>query len=46
MFWENWRREIYEDIDGSLSGKGSHVWITPAGPHLSKSPKCETIPSD
>ena len=22
MFWEKWRREIFEDIDGSLSGKG------------------------
>lgn len=42
MFWENWRREIYEDVDGSLTGRGVHSWVTPTGPHLQSSPKCTT----
>ena len=46
MFWERWRREIYEDVDGSLTGKGKPTWVTPSGPHLSKSPKCATTPEE
>lgn len=42
MFWENWRREIYEDLDGSLSGRNAHSWVTPSGPHLTASSKCTT----
>lgn len=46
MFWENWRREIYQDLDGSLTGQGAQRWVTPAGPHLSKSTKCTTTTAD
>lgn len=46
MFWENWRREIYEDTDGSLTGKGVKSWVTPTGPHLSSSPKCTTTAAE
>lgn len=46
MFWENWRREIYEDIDGSLTGRGVHSWVTPSGPHLQSSVKCMTSTSE
>ena len=42
IYWENFRREIYEDTDGSLSGKGSPTWITPFGPHLNKTLECAT----
>ena len=33
-------------MDGSLTGRGSHVWVTPSGPHLKHSPKCATSPSE
>jgi len=29
VFWEKWRREIFIDKDGSLSGKGSRTSISP-----------------
>lgn len=35
IFWENWKREIYEDIDGTLTKNSSPRWVTPNGPHLS-----------
>ncbi|EAR87205.2 IPT/TIG domain protein (macronuclear) [Tetrahymena thermophila SB210] len=46
MYWDNWRREIYQDLDGSLSGKGSQQWITPAGPHLVNQKSCQTSSQD
>ncbi|EAR99597.2 IPT/TIG domain protein (macronuclear) [Tetrahymena thermophila SB210] len=42
IFWENWRREIYQDLDGSLSGRGKPSWITPSGPHLKSQTSCAT----
>ncbi|KAL4484574.1 hypothetical protein ABPG74_019751 [Tetrahymena malaccensis] len=42
MFWDNWRREIYQDLDGSLTGRGSQAWVTPAGPHLTNQSSCST----
>ena len=35
MYWENWRREIYEDMDGSMTLRNVPVWVTPSGAHLS-----------
>ena len=43
MFWGGWRSEIYEDIDGSLTGKQSRVWITPQKPHLAVSKNCTNM---
>lgn len=42
IFWENWRREIYEDLDGSLTGKAAHSWVTPSGIHLKDQTACTT----
>ncbi|KAL4508252.1 hypothetical protein ABPG72_003556 [Tetrahymena utriculariae] len=46
MFWENWRREIYQDLDGSLTGRGTQAWLTPAGQHLINQPACATTQAD
>ncbi|KAL4484526.1 hypothetical protein ABPG74_019703 [Tetrahymena malaccensis] len=46
MYWDNWRREIYQDLDGSLTGKSSQQWITPAGPHLVNQTACKTSQQD
>lgn len=46
MFWENWRREIYEDLDGSLTKRGVHSWVTPSGPHLSSQAECATTSAE
>ncbi|KAL4508253.1 hypothetical protein ABPG72_003557 [Tetrahymena utriculariae] len=42
IFWENWRREIYQDLDGTLSGRGKPAWITPSGAHLSNQAVCQS----
>lgn len=46
IFWENWRREIYEDLDGSLTGKASHSWLTPSGIHLKSQAACSTTDTE
>lgn len=46
IFWENWKREIYEDLDGTLTGQGGHRWVTPSGYHLKSQTACSTSPSD
>jgi hypothetical protein len=38
IFWENWRREIFWDTDGSLTG--SRSYLVPTKPHLSNIPGC------
>jgi hypothetical protein len=42
MYWENWRREIYEDIDGSMTLRNVPVWVTPSGAHLTSQTECAT----
>ena len=43
IVWGGTKKEIYLDLDGTLTGTGNRSMITPYYPHLSGLPECLTI---
>lgn len=40
VWWANWRKEIYWDKDGSMTGSNEPAFVTPNYPHLAELRNC------
>jgi hypothetical protein len=40
VYWQKFRREIFWDLDGSITGVVGGAYITPYKPHMAEIPGC------